>query len=71
MRGKEGTADFADFVDEGDAAQGSRWRAKSLVRDSTMLGRHSPLLFPTRVIHVIRGQIHPQSTIRSGDVPSP
>jgi len=33
---KEGTADFADFADERDAAQGSRRRAQSLVRDIAM-----------------------------------
>ena len=33
--GREPTADFADFADRGDAAQGCRWRAKPLVRDST------------------------------------
>ena len=36
MTSKEGTADFADFADKGDAAQRSRWRAKSLGRDSAI-----------------------------------
>ena len=62
MTSKEGTADFADFADRGDAAEGSGWRAKSLGRDSAMLGRHALPLFlirAIRVIRVIRGYIHP------------
>jgi hypothetical protein len=59
---KERTADFTDFADGGDAAQGSGWRGK-VARP----GQHHPcrralrlfLIRAIRVIRVIRGYIHP------------
>ena len=62
MTSKERTADFTDFADGGDAAQGSGWRGK-VARP----GQHHPcrralrlfLIRAIRVIRVIRGYIHP------------
>ena len=65
MTSKEPTADFADFADEGDAVQRSRWRAEVAWTGQRHACRHSLRLF---LIHVIRGQIQPSG---GGDVSSP
>ena len=65
---KEGTADFADFADRGDAAQDCRWRAKSLVRDNAMPAAmlSGPLLSVSSASSAVISTLS-----RGGDVSSP